>query len=241
MAELRSEIRNGVIGYLRPNGEFMPVIRGAAPDDGEKEGKEGEEEESSEEEEVSEEEESSEEDEEVKDPKAKLKAESEKNARLTKKLRQAERNQKKLNDRLTELENASKTDEQKKSEETEQTKEELKTIRAEYSRVMAERMLLDNDEIVKLPRRRRKMAIKMLIDDVEIDDDGDDNIEELVKALQDEEPDLFLVSSNGDGSEEEETEGPKASGRKVGGTKKKDKNSIDEAQLRNRFKVLRNT
>jgi hypothetical protein len=177
-----------------PDGRFFPLIAGGSGD--EEEGHEDEEQEEEEEEEQ-------EADDPIKDPAAKIKALEDEKSRHAKKAKRLEREKAELEKKLKEKEDAEKTDEERKSEELvgkERRIAELETAVAERDATI---LMLSHEKISALPPKGRKFAMKLLSDDLEIDEDGDSNLEELVVALEKEYPQLFEEPGDDDDEEEQ--------------------------------------
>ena len=242
---IHTEWRHGILGWVLPGGRFMPVISGGdgstGSDDEEEEDKDDEEEE-------------------IKDPKAALKSANEKADRFAKK---SSRLEKKLKDREEEMQaEIDELKEQIESGASDDGKKEIETLKSEVEKqktVIADKdatiILMDHEEIAGLSKRKRKLAIRMLLDDVEIDKDGETNIDELIEQLKEDEPDLFEVagSQNGsgdDGDEEDDDEDElEEDGLDAGGVKtkrrtasppkkKKGSKEIDQATLEKKFPHL---
>lgn len=226
--------KRGVPGWIRPNGEFMPIIGGAQddppdppadddpddddPDDDDADDKGGN-------------------NDDIKDPVAKLKAESEKNERLTRRLKKEQEDRVAIEKRLKELEAANKSDDEKTADELKETREAFLNLGRESEDLLKENHILKHDKLVGLSGRKRKLVTKLIIDEVTIDDEGESNLDELLEELEKDEPDLFKLVSDDDDEEEEPTPRPKA---QTGTAKKKrDKGAIDDAALANRFPTLK--
>jgi hypothetical protein len=175
----------------------------------------------------------------IKDPKSKLNAEQAKNDRLTKRLKQEEKARKDMETRLKELEDAGKSDEEKRSARLEELEANDKEKDSRIMQLTAVNALLVHPAITQLPAPRRRLAIKMLESDVEFTDDGN-NIDELIEALKTEDPGLLEIKSSDDSDDDDGKDGAKSrpSGKPVGGKKRKDKSSIDEAALIKRFPAI---
>jgi hypothetical protein len=175
----------------------------------------------------------------IKDPKAKLSAEQQKNDRLTKRLKAEEKARKDMEARLKELEDAGKSDEEKRTARLAELEEHDKEKDSRIMQLTAVNALLTHPAITQLPAPRRRLAIKMLEGDVEFTDDGN-NIDELIEALKEEDPGLLEIKSSDDSDDDDGKDGAnrRPSGKPVGGKKRKDKNSIDEAALRRRFPAI---
>ena len=239
LQEVRT-IDDVLLGWFVPGGRFMPVIAGGADGEkDEKDEKEGEEE--------SEEEESEEEEEEIKDPKAAIKAAEAKVDRFAQKLKKKDKT---ISDLQKEIENikkdASSPDEkvQARLTELEKKAEAADSTVADRDAVIA---ILNNDDVAKLPRRRRDLVTKMIFDQVELDG-SDDNIEELLDELREEDPAIFDVpkpkgeKDDEGGDDEEEEEDESSSRRRTASPPKKkkgEKGQYDRATLEKRMPHLR--
>jgi len=239
--DLYTEWRHGVLGWVLPGGGFMPVIAGGEkekegdPDEGDPDGSEDEEEEEDEEDE----------EEELKDPKAAVKSANEKADRFAKKLKKKDKTISGLQKELEDLKkDASSPDEkvQARLVDLEKKVESSESVVSDRDAVIA---ILNNDEVSKLPRRRRDLVTKMIFDQVEIDEDGDDNVEELLEELRGDDPDLFEVPKAKDDDEEDEEEeddsGESSRKRRTAPPPKKkkgDKGKYDRATLEKRMPHL---
>lgn len=238
--------RDGVPGWLREDGRFFPVIAGGdGTGDG---GSSGADDSDADEDEDEDEEEDDnagnkkEDIDKIKNPKAALAARDAANARLAKKIKRMDREAADKDKKIKEAEDAKKTDDQKVIDERDELKKTVETKDHEIAGLNVQIALLENDEVAALPSRRRALVIRLLKDELEIDEDGDSNLEDLLKTLKKEEPDLFKkASANGDDSddEEEEPEPEKKSksGTRTVGKKKKGK-GIDQSEMVRRFPQL---
>jgi len=245
--DLYTEWRGGVLGWVLPGGGFMPVIAGGA--DGEED--EGEEESDDEPEEEEEDDEKDEKDEdELKDPKAAVKAANEKADRVFKKLKKKDKTIAGLQKELEDLKKDASSPDEKVQTRLTELETRVKTSDSTVSDRDAVIAILNNDEVAKLPRRRRDLITKMVFDQVEIDEDGDDNVEELLEELRSDDPDLFETpksKSEKDESEDEEDddEGERDESSQRRRTapppkkKKGDKGKYDRATLEKRMPHLR--
>jgi hypothetical protein len=236
MAELRSGWHHGMFGYWRANGTFMPIIAGAAPDDdGDDSGGTDDEEDD---ESDDEEEDSGGGD--IKDPLAKLKAESEKNERLSRKLRKAEADAADSAKKLKDAEDAKKSDQEKLAERADAAEKLVADLEKQIDISTKRLALLDNDDLASLSPGRRKLVLKLIdIDDLEIDDDGASNADELVEDVKKAAPELF-ESTDSEGDDEESDEEDRKRKQRTASPPKKRKKSgeVDRASLEQRMPHL---
>lgn len=178
------------------------------------------------------------EDENIRDPKAKLAAEKQKNERITKKLKAEEKARKDLEGRLKQLEDAGKSEDEKTRTRLQELEESDKEKNAHIARLTATNALLANSEIAALPPDRRRLVIRMLQDEVEIDDDGADNVDELLGGAKERDPILFVLKDDDDEDDADDSK-RRPSGKPVGSKKRKDRNGVDEAALKRRLPAIR--
>lgn len=229
MTELRPVFLNGMLGYIRPNGLFMPIIAGAEGDPGSEGGNE-------EEETTTEEEEEEEETETIKDPEARMKALESEKARHAKKAKKLEKDLADAQKKIQEHEDANKSELEKANEKASASDSRIAELQEQVQDLTLENQLLSNDKVISLPANRRKVVLKALIDDIEIDDDGESNISELLDDLEKSDPGLFKFESSEDEEEEEEETPPRRTAAPP--KKKKDKGTVDRKQLEQRFPHL---
>lgn len=202
-------------------------------DGGGKEGTEEEEEEID----VEEEEDDDEEDESVKDPKARIRALEEEKTRHAKKAKRAERERDDVMRRLKEYEDAEKTDSEKQSEELQELQSNLKDATDQLDRAEKRIILLQNDEIVSVPGKRRDYVIKMVIDDLEIDEDGESNLSDLLTNLKKTDPFLFGKLKEGE-EEDDDQSGPPAPKTGTGRKSKGSELAASRRAMADRFPAL---
>lgn len=201
-AELRSEWRNGMFGYIRPNGTFMPVIAGAQDDPPAGGTDEDDEKDDDEEEDETEEDEAD-----VKDPKARMKAlESEKD-RHAKKSKKLEGELLKAAQRIKALEDKDKTDEDRRAERTSELEKKVTDLERTNNELTVRNTLLSHPDIAKLSPVRRKWVIRELAEQFEEDDEGN-NLDDILGALKEQEPTLFETADEPDEEDDEEEETP---------------------------------
>jgi len=237
--------RNGIQGVIRPDGSFMPIIMGAAPDgdDGD-DGDDGNDNDSDDDDEDDDDADDGADD--IKDPKAKIHSLTEANARLARKLEKKDGTISDMEKRLKQIEDKDKDEVTKKGEELESTQKELTDLQAQYRELEIENVLLSDDNIVHLSARRRKMIIREVLPDLEVEDDGDSNLQELLEKLEKDDPGLF---DNGDKDDDDSkddadtsaTRRPKTKTAPTGNRKKKDKGNqaTEDARIRNKFSAIR--
>lgn|SRR3990170_646546 len=229
MAELRSVWLEGVFGWLRPNGIFMPMIAGGADEEEEKEKEEEEEEEEDEEEE--------EEEEEEKNPRILIKALKERERRHAHNVKRTKHELAEAAKRIKELEDKDKSDDEKRDEELTSLRTKVSEMEKDIEARENTILVLSHDEVAKLPSRRRRLIMTMILNDIKIDDDGGDNIDELIEQLKKDDPEVFgLKGEEEEGEEEEEEEQRRTASPPK---KKKDKDAArTRASLEKRFPHL---
>lgn len=173
------------------------------------------------------------------DPKAKIAALEQKSDRHVKKRKEAEQALKKAQDRLKELENAGKPEDEKQAERLAELERSTEDQNRQIASLSAVNALLVHPDIAKLPPDRRRLAIKMLEEKVEFDEDGN-NVDEIVGELKSNDPIIFSLKddSSDDGDDTQNGSKSRPSGKPVGGKKRKDKNSLDDAALKKRFPAI---
>lgn len=238
--EFRYVWRDGVFGTLWEDGRFMPVIAGGAGDgdsggDDDTEDEDEDDDNSGNRKDENDEDEDEDEDD-IKDPKAALRSRDAANARLAKKIKRMEKEAAATAKKLKEQEDSKKSDADKVVEERDALKKQIEDKDVEITARDIRLALLEHDEVSKLSKRRRSLIAKLIADDIEVEDDGDTNIDDLLKDLKKEEPDLFAsVSSETDDEDDDEPE-KKNKVRAIG---KKRKKGIDQAEMETRFPALR--
>lgn len=237
---LRPAIMNGCEGWIRPDGSFMPLIAGGSGEGEGSEGSEGEEEE----------EEGEEEEEEIdreKDPQKKIDALNSQLDRAYRKTRKLEKNLKEKEDKEREEEGKKKDELTRATEKATELETTVTSLQERVRNVTIDKLILTHPSIISLSDRKKKLAMKLIDrDDVELDDDDeeDNNVDEVIKALIKDEPDLFKTPKGEEEGEEEEDEEeededetpPKRTGRPP--KKRKGSKEVDESSLRTRMPAL---
>lgn len=216
--QLRSGWLGGKFGWWRPDGRFMPIIAGAQ-DDPDPEGGENETEE--EEEPEGEEEEGGEDQKDKGNAQAKIKALAIEKDRHAKKAKRAERELAEAQKKIKALEDANKSEEEKKGERVTELEKSVSRLESTNDLLEKRLLILNDDRIVAIgSARRRKMAEKLLIEELEIEEDGENNLSDLVDNLIKDEPQIF--------EEPEETEEEETPGKKTGSPPKRRKGAKDQ-------------
>jgi hypothetical protein len=234
--DLRSGWSNGMFGYWRDGGVFMPIIAGAAPD-----GDEGNNDDTDDDTDDEEEEEEEDTKDEIKDPVAKLKAEAEKNERLSRKLRKAEEAAADAAKKLKDAEDAKKSDQEKLAERADAAEKLVSDLEKKLDDSVKKLALLDNEDLAGLTAGRRKLVLKLIdMDELEIEDDGSTNADELVAAVKKDAPELFeSTDSEDDGDDSDDGGTPKPPKRTANPPKKrKSSQETDRAALEKRMPHL---
>lgn len=235
MTEPRSGWLNGMFGYWRDNGEFLPAIAGAADDDDSSSEDENSDNEESDDDEDSDDEEQNLD--EIRDPKAKLAAEMQKQRRLSKRLKTAEAALADATKKLEEADNATKTEQQKAQERADAAEKKVEELERKLVETTKKSLVSEHEDLVKLSTDRRKTALKLIdLDDVEIDDDGESNIDDVIAELKSEAPFLFENGTSDEEGEEEETTPKRRSAPPP--KRRKDKSASDNMDLITRMPHL---
>jgi len=233
--QLRPGRVNGVDGWWRPNGTFMPVISGAQ-DDPPAGGKDEDDDKDKDEEEDEEEED---EEEEIKDPKARVKALEAEKDRHAKKSRKLESELHKAAERIKALEDATKTDEDKRAERLTELEKKVTDLERSNSELTVRNTLLSHPDIARLSPVRRKWVIRELAEQFEEDDDGN-NLEEILDELKEQEPTLFETADESDDDDDEEEETPPKRKTAPRPKRRKDKDTqTDVTSLEGRLPALK--
>lgn len=234
--------RNGIPGYIRANGDFLPMVAGGDETPEEKAAREAAEEAARKAAEENDDEDDDDEDDKTKDITARLDASLEKSARMKKRRDEEKARADAAEARLKEIEDKDKSDATKAQEALETAQEENEDLKVQVRTLTLENKMLLHGDLAALTPARRNMIISGLINKIEVDDDGEDNFDSLIEDLKKEDPDMFKGASNGDGEddddEEDDKKPPKSSGTTPPAKKKKDKHTIDREALRKRFPAL---
>ena len=234
MTDWTVEWVNGRRCIVLADGRVLPVVAGGADEQeegteepGQEGGDEGEEE--GEGEEGGDE---GREEEEIRDPAKRLAAIEEANARLSKKLRAGDKEKRELAEKLQKYEDEKKTEDQKLIERAEGAERRIQELEAEVHTLRVERMVLSHEKLSKLPPYRREVILAKLAPDLEIDEDGDSNLDELVAQAEKNDVALFRPPDD----EDSEEEGKPAGTRPVKPPKRGQ--GPDQAALRKRFPAI---
>lgn len=248
MRELQIVVIDDVPGWMRPNGTFMPVIAGAedtndddtddddsnddADNDDNDDDKDDSDDGRSSDEEI----------EAVKDKAKRIKVLEDQIERRKKREKRKDKRLSTMEAELKELQKKNTPDDEQVQQERKELEERAREAEGKYERLRSENALLRHPEVAALPANRQKTVIRTLIDDVEWDDD-ENNVDDLVEDEMKSDPVLFEKPKGKDKDDDDDkggnSSGGTASGKPVGSKKKKDKNAIDEAQIRNRFSHLK--
>jgi beta-glucosidase-like glycosyl hydrolase len=238
--ELRPDIYNGIEGYWRPNGSFMPIISGGAEDEPDPagQGDEGDEEEEDEDDAKS-----GKGEDEIKDPVARIKSLEDQVGRMAKKNRRLEREARRREEEREQEESSKKDELTRTKDENTRLKEENDGLKNTMKKLEVQGLVLAHDAVAGLSKSRRKLVLRLIdLDEVEIDeDDGTSNIDEVIAALKEDEPDLFSTKKEESEEEEEEEEEEPAPRRKKTGrapTKRKGSKEFDDSELRSRLPAI---
>jgi hypothetical protein len=235
-------LRGGIPWYLFPDGRAFPVIRGAEDDDaGDGDGDGGDDDADGDGDGDGD---GSGDGDDTKDPKARLEALQAANDRLSAKVGKRDKALKDLNTRLAELEAEKKTPDEKVQGQLDSLTASVSEKDGRIAELELEVRVLSHEELSQLPAGNRKIILRNLKEDIEIDDDGDDNLQTLIDALKKEVPSLFEVKKeedDGDGSAD--AGGASGNGKpktKPMNKKTKPDGGLDRSRLEQKFPALKN-
>ena len=241
MQEIWSEWRGGIPGWTDGH-RWVPVVAGG---DG-TEGDDNDTDDDTDDDDEEEEDNDTPDEDEIRDPKAYAKSLKDANERLARKLKKKDRDSQALADRLKELEDKDKDEATRKDETLNAVSQERDELGERVRQLEVENALLTREDLMGVPPRRRKLIVSAILPDLEVDDDGDSNIDDLLKDLKKDDPDLFIGKAKDDGSDDDdETSGNgtkrKQAPPKTGGAKKKKDadRQTDRASFEKRFPALR--
>jgi len=205
-------------------------------DEHEEEQEQEEEEEGEEEQEEQQEQEKKQE--EDKNPAARNKALSEANDRLARKLKRKDKEAEEAKRKLKEIEDAGKEPDQKLTEENAELRAESANKDARIAELETRVRLLTHEDVAGLSAGSKELIESWVTPRLEIDeDDGEDNLDEILSELKRKNPKLFEdVSANGEENDEDQTRNKKIpSGRQP---QNKDRSAPNQSELTSRFPAL---
>lgn len=239
--ELRSEWRGGIPGWTDGH-RWVPLIAGGAEDGGTDDTDDDTDDDDDDDDEP---------DpalDKIKDPEAYARSLKEANERLARKVKKKDGLLSDVTKRLQELEDKDKDEDTKRNDQLVAAQKERDDLGERVRRLEVENTVLTREELAGVPARRRKMIVSTIMPDLEVEDDGESNLDELLAELKKDDPDLFEVKVKDEDDDDDEDTSASTNGNrskktppKTGGAKKrKDKDQqTDRASFEKRFPALR--
>jgi len=158
------------------------------------------------------------------------------NKRLSKKIGRKDKTIEDQKKEIDRLKDSNKPTDQKVTEELDGLKTSVSDLTGRVTDLTLENVILKHEGLSELVPQRRLHIGRIIRPDLEIDEDGDSNVNELVDKLKNDDPDLFKIEKKSGDDDDEGEEKPPRTGRPVRRTKKT--KGIDRAAMESRFPVL---